>query len=112
MAGYDLTVLPDGRIVLTSIVYEKQGESDREKDAQDELAYELSVSANDGQTWDTARSIRIYDPQRRILGRGWPRTVLLDKETLGTVFFDLDPQQAGGPGLFFVRTPLAAFTTE
>lgn len=112
VAGYDLTVLPDGRVVLTSIVYEKQDEPNRENDAQDELAYELSVSRDDGQTWDVARAVRIYDPGRRILGRGWPRTRLIDNDTLGTLFFDLDPNQPRGPGLFFLRTPLAALVTE
>ncbi len=42
----------------------------------------------------------------RIAGRGWPRTVQIDQETLGTLFYDLDPKQPGGPGLFFVRTPV------
>lgn len=104
VAGYDLTVLPDGRVVLTSIVYEKGD--------QGELAYELSVSRDDGQTWDFARSVRIYDPGRRIPGRGWPRTVLITPDTFGTLFFDLEPTQSGGPGLFFVRTPLAKLATE
>jgi hypothetical protein len=100
VAGYDLTPLPDGPVVLTSIIYEK--------DDQGELAYELSVSRDDGQTWDTAHATRIYDPGRKIPGRGWPRTQLIDKDTLGTLFFDLDAEQKGGPGLFFIRTPLAA----
>lgn len=104
VAGYDLTVLPDGRVVLTSIIYEKADQGER--------AYELSVSRDDGQTWHTSRAVRIYDPGRLIAGRGWPRTRLIDKDTLGTLFYDLDPQQPGGPGVFFVRTPLAALASE
>jgi hypothetical protein len=104
VAGYDLTALPDGRVVLTSIVYAK--------DVEGELAYELSVSRDDGQTWDAAKAVRIYDPGRRIPGRGWPRTVLISSDTLGTLFFDLDAQQVGGPGLFFLRTPLAALAEK
>jgi hypothetical protein len=103
VAGYDLTPLADGRVVLTSIIYENPEKAD-----QGELAYAISVSRDDGQTWDTAHATRIYDPGRRIPGRGWPRTVLIDKETLGTLFFDLDAEQPGGPGVFFIRTPLAA----
>jgi hypothetical protein len=112
VAGYDLTPLPDGRVVLTSIVREDNGKPLREDDVQDERAYELSVSRDDGQTWDRARAVRIYDPGRRIAGRGWPRTLLIDRETLGTLFFDLDPQLPGGPGLFFLRTPLQALSPE
>lgn len=103
VAGYDLTVLPDGRVVLTSILSETRD--------QTEYAYELSVSRDDGQTWDTDRAVRIYDPRRRIPGRGWPRTVMVDAATLGTLFFDLDADQPGGPGLFFVRTPLNLLPT-
>jgi hypothetical protein len=99
IAGYDLTVLPDGRVVLTSIVYEKGDQGER--------AYEMSVSRDDGRTWDTEHAVRIYDPGRVIPGRGWPRTVRVDEKTLGTLFFDLDAAQPGGPGLFFIRTPLS-----
>ncbi len=104
VAGYDLTVLLDGRVVLTSILNEMKDQSER--------AYELSVSRDDGQTWDADQAIRIYDPKRRIPGRGWPRTVVVDANTLGTLFFDLDPDQAGGPGLFFVRSPLALLAAK
>eukprot|EP01046_Picozoa_sp_COSAG06_P098065 COSAG06_NODE_44163_length_365_cov_2.488722_1_plen_44_part_10 len=30
----------------------------------------------------------------------------LDAETLGTLFYDLDAEQQGGPGVYFVRTPI------
>lgn len=100
VAGYDLTVLKNGSIVLTSIVYGVGQDG--------EWAYELIVSRDDGQTWDSPHAVTIYNPGRRISGRGWPRTVQLDDKTLGTLFYDLDATQPGGPGLFFVRTPVEA----
>jgi hypothetical protein len=33
--------------------------------------------------------------------------VQLDRDTIGTVFYDVDAKQPGGPGVFFLRTPLA-----
>ncbi len=98
VAGYDLTVLQNGWIVLTSIIYGIGQDG--------EWAYELVVSRDDGLTWDPRHAVTIFNPGRRISGRGWPRTVQLDNETLGTLFYDLDANQQGGPGLFFVRTPV------
>ena len=49
---------------------------------------------------------QVFNPGRRISGRGWPRTVQLDEQTLGTLFYDLSEEQAAGPGLYLVRTPL------
>ena len=66
------------------------------------------MDAGDGKTWGDREAVEIYNPGRRISGRGWPRTVQLDKQTLGTLFYDLDSNQPGGPGLYFVRTPIAA----
>ncbi len=100
VAGYDLTVLRNGWIVLTSIVYGIGQDG--------EWAYQLSVSRDDGRTWALDRAVTVYNPGRRIAGRGWPRTVQLDDETLGTLFYDLDAKQSGGPGVFFVRTPIRA----
>ena len=51
-------------------------------------------------------AVEIYNPGRRIGGRGWPRSVQIDAETLGTLFYDLSEEQAAGPGLYLVRTPL------
>lgn len=96
VAGYDLTPLADGTVILTSIVYGVGQDG--------EWAYDLTESRDDGVTWDFAHSTTIYNPGRRIAGRGWPRTVELDERTLGTLFYDLDARQPGGPGLFFVRT--------
>jgi hypothetical protein len=101
VAGYDLTVLDNGWIVFTAILYGVGVDG--------EFAYELFLSHDDGQTWDTDSAIVIYDPGRRIGGRGWPRTVQIDSETLGTLFYDLSPQLDDGPGLFFVRTSLHVF---
>ena len=100
VAGYDLTVLRNGWIALTSIVYGVGQDG--------EWAYQLTLSRDDGRTWEFDRSLTVYNPGRRIPGRGWPRTVQLDNETLGTLFYDLDAKQAGGPGVFFVRTPIQA----
>jgi hypothetical protein len=63
------------------------------------------ISYDDGLTWD--RAFEYYNPGRPIGGRACPRTVQLDAETIGVVFYDVDPQQAGGPGLFFLPIPLA-----
>ena len=101
VAGYDLTVLKDGRIVFTAIVYGVGVDG--------ELAYELFLSRDDGKTWETDQAVTIHDPGRRIGGRGWPRTVQIDDQTLGTLFYDLSPELADGPGLFFLRTDLSVF---
>ena len=98
VAGYDLTVLRNEWIVLTSILYGVGQDG--------EWAYQLTVSRDDGRTWAADQAVTIYSPGRRIAGRGWPRTVQVDDETLGTLFYDLDAKQPGGPGVFFVRTPL------
>lgn len=63
------------------------------------------ISLDDGVTWD--QTFEYYRPNRPIGGRACPRTVELDGQTLGVVFYDIDPQQDGGPGLFFLRIPLA-----
>ena len=65
------------------------------------------VSRDDGRSWDFDRTVEFYNPGRPIGGRACPRTVQLDKSTIGTVFYDVDAKQPGGPGVFFLRTPLA-----
>ena len=65
-------------------------------------------SNDDGKTWDFDRVVEVYNPGRRIGGRGWPRTVQIDGDTLGTLFYDLSTEQPDGPGLYVVRTQLAA----
>lgn len=63
------------------------------------------ISDDDGLTWN--RTFEYYNPGRAIGGRACPRTVELDAATLGVVFYDVDPNQLGGPALFFLRIPLA-----
>lgn len=67
------------------------------------------VSKDDGQSWDFDEALEYYNPGRPIGGRACPRTVELDARTLGTIFYDIDAKQPGGPGVFFLRTPLARF---
>ena len=99
-AGYDLVVLDNDWVALTYIVYGVGRDG--------EFSYEIAVSRDDGATWDFDRVVEVYGPERRIEGRGWPRTVQIDAETLGTLFYDLDPEQEGGPGVYFVRTRMEA----
>ena len=99
VAGYDLQVLTNEWIALTYIVYGVGVDG--------EHSYELAVSRDDGANWDFAGAVEIYNPGRRIGGRGWPRTVQIDGETLGTLFYDLSPEQEDGPGLYMARTKLA-----
>ncbi len=64
------------------------------------------VSRDDGKSWDFEHAQDFYNPGRPIGGRACPKTVQLDKETLGTVFYDVDEKQPGGSGVFFLLTPL------
>ncbi len=63
------------------------------------------ISRDDGVTWDHV--FEYYNPGRPIGGRACPRTVQLDAQTIGVVFYDVEPNQVGGPALFFLRIPLA-----
>ena len=65
------------------------------------------VSRDDGRTWDLEHPVEFYNPGRAIGGRACPRTVQVDDETLGTVFYDTDARQEGGPGVFFRKTAIA-----
>jgi hypothetical protein len=71
-----------------------------------EYAYELWLSRDDGLSFDRDHVVPVYNPGRRIKGRGWPRTLQLDNETLGTLYYDLteSPEQVGGPSIWFQRT--------
>jgi Neuraminidase (sialidase) len=64
------------------------------------------VSRDDGRTWDMDHPVEFYNPGRAIGGRACPRTVQLD-QSLGTVFYDTDATQPGGPGVFFKKTPIS-----
>ena len=59
------------------------------------------ISRDDGLTWD--HHFEYYNPGRPIGGRACPRTVQLDADTIGVVFYDVEPNQEGGPALFFLR---------
>lgn len=65
------------------------------------------VSRDDGKSWDALHPVEFYNPGREIGGRACPRTVSIDKDTIGTVYYDTDAKQPGGSGVFFLRTPLA-----
>ncbi len=69
-----------------------------------------AISMDDGVTWD--KSFEYYNPGRAINGRACPRTVQLDSDSIGVVFYDIDAKQEGGPGLFFLRIPLAKIEAE
>jgi len=58
------------------------------------------------------RAVTLYSPGRPIKGRGWPRTVQLDVKTVGTLFYDLDAKQTGGPAVFFVRTAIERLNAD
>ena len=70
------------------------------------------VSRDDGQTWDFDGAYTFYNPCRPIGGRACARTIQLDKDTIGTVFYDGAPKQPDGPGVFFLRTPLSRLQTK
>jgi hypothetical protein len=93
---FDLVALDNGWLIASEVQGAGVG-GDR---------WRFVVSKDDGKTWDFEKAHMFYDPGRPIGGRACPKTVQLDKETLGTVFYDVDGKQAGGPGVFFLRTPL------
>jgi hypothetical protein len=106
---HDLTALADGRVVLTAVIYEPMPADETSL----ERGIELVVSRDDGLSWDHDHAVEIYAPRRRVEGArgGWPRTVQVGEDALGTLFFNLDRKQPGGPGLFFIRTALTRFKT-
>ena len=54
---------------------------------------------------DIAHALKTAAGLDDLLQRGLYRG--LDAETIGVVFYDIDANQPGGPGLFFLRIPLA-----
>jgi hypothetical protein len=68
------------------------------------------ISRDDGQTWED--HYEYYNPGRAIGGRACPRTVQLDKDTIGVVFYDIDAKQPGGPALYFLRIPLKMLASK
>jgi hypothetical protein len=69
---------------------------------------EFVVSRDDGQSWDMEHPVEFYNPGRPIGGRACPRTVELDAQTLGTIFYDTDDKQPGGSGVCFRLLPTAS----
>lgn len=65
------------------------------------------ISQDDGKTWDVDHPVEFYNPGRPIGGWACPRTVQLDGQTLGTIFYDTDAKQPGGSGVFFGTMPTA-----
>jgi hypothetical protein len=70
-------------------------------------SWRFVVSRDDGLTWDSDGAYEFYRPGRPIGGRACPKTVQLDAQILGTVFYDVDEKQPGGAGVFFLHTRLA-----
>lgn len=70
------------------------------------------ISRDDGQSWDVEHPFVYYHPGRPIGGRACPKTVELDSQTLGTVFYDTEAKQDGGSGVFYLRTPLVRLQTK
>lgn len=70
------------------------------------------VSRDDGATWDVKHPIAYYHPGRPIGGRACPKTVEVDAQTLGTIFYDTDAKQEGGSGVFFLRTQVQRLQGE
>lgn len=63
------------------------------------------ISRDDGLTWND--TFEYHNPGRPIGGRACPRTVELDAQTVGVVYYDVSEDQSGGPGMFFLRIPVA-----
>lgn len=94
--GRDLIALADGRFLVVWVVA-----GDRSVPSQG-INYCIS---EDGKTWDAESTVTLM-PDTMIIGRYYqPKTVQLDDETLGTVFFR--GPQTEMEGIFFVKFPLA-----
>jgi hypothetical protein len=93
---FEMVALANGWLVAGEVLGEGTGGT----------SWRYVVSRDDGKSWDLDGAVDYYDPGRAIGGRACPRTVQLDKQTLGTVFYDVDARQTGGPGVFFIRVPM------
>ncbi len=98
---FDLTTLDNGWLIASEVLGPGFG---GEK-------WRFVLSRDDGRSWDFEHPVEFYNPGRAIGGRACPKTVQLDKETLGTVYYDIDASQPGGPGVFFLRTQLRDLET-
>jgi hypothetical protein len=95
---FDVMALDNGYLVANEVLGEGIGGN----------KWRFVVSRDDGKTWDFDGAIEFYNPGRPIGGRACPRTVQLDKDTIGTIFYDDDKNQPGSSGVFFLRTPIKA----
>ncbi len=93
---HELVCLSDGLLLASEITGPGFG--------GEKIAYR--VSADDGLTW--SRRFVYHDPGRAIGGRACPRTVEIDKTTIGVVFYDTATE--GGPSLLFLTIPVADLT--
>jgi len=93
---FDMMTVSNGWLVASEVLGEGTGGT----------SWRFVVSRDDGKTWDFDGAIEFYNPGRPIGGRACPRTVQLDRETIGTVFYDDDAKQTDGPGVFFLQIPV------
>ncbi|MBI1311370.1 exo-alpha-sialidase [bacterium] len=68
------------------------------------------ISRDDGVTWSD--HFEYHNPGRPIVGRACPRTVQLDDQNIGVVFYDQSPDQPGGSGVFFLRIPMTSLAAK
>ena len=92
-----VAVLPNGWLLASEVVGPGVGGD----------LFRYVVSHDDGQTWK--HQVEFLKPGRPIGGRACPRALLVDPQTVGIVYYDVDAKQPGGPGVFFLRLPLAKF---
>lgn len=94
---HQLIALPNGYLLASQIPGPGVG--------GDKINY--IISRDDGQSWDMEHPVEFYNPNRPIGGRACPRSVAVDAKTLGTIFYDIDNDQAGGSGVFFRTMPMS-----
>jgi hypothetical protein len=95
---HQMVSLPNGLVLLSQIIGPGFG--------GDKIHFILSK--DDGKSWDIENPLEFYNPGRAIGGRACPRTVLLKSGSLGTIFYDTDPKQEGGSGVFYRKTDKSA----
>lgn len=97
---HEMVCLPNGLLLASEILGPGFG--------GEQIRYR--ISRDDGLTWTD--HFEYHNPGRPIVGRACPRTVQLDEQNIGVVFYDISPDQQGGPGLFFLRIPLAKLAAK
>ncbi len=93
---FEMALLPNGWLVAGEVIGPGVGGE----------RWRWVVSRDDGKTWDFDGAVTFYEPGRAIGGRACPRTVGIDRDTVGVVYYDVDAKQPGGPGVFFLRVPV------